>query len=475
MPVSVKEIRILVSSDKITIVRSQGMPGNGNWRKDYIKLEMSIARIFHKVLNKYRLTSAFEKNDYEILGKMLFKILMMDDEAKNFFLSRVKEIREDPQTHCRIYLRFDGNVKELDTLPWEYMLIEDEHDDKLVPFYLGADPGLQFDLIRSVGDETYKKNPDKNEELRIIVIISNPINPPDKRVPLDNMALMEMFRRLQAKYKIIHTYQRIDEKPKENTFIDDLKEALQQIDGPYVLHFYGHAKMEDQKGFIGFTGDTDQLSWLADSEFADFFNSNADFMKPEVVLLQACESGQVGKHYEGDASGVAVCLALKNIPAVIGMQNVVNEDVSIDFVECFYESLLMGDDVATAVTKGRKHLGCTLKKKPRDYYCDNTFGTPVLFISTSEPIRLLPARANSSEAGPGLVDKVCTVCKWPYKQVNPAKERCTRDFCRGKLVLVEERTSQTVTNGSDTDLIRKELTQDITAIPAVPLKATESR
>ncbi|HXB95576.1 MAG TPA: hypothetical protein VNU70_10470, partial [Puia sp.] len=144
-----KEIRITISPDNITIAKAANLSRDGKWMKDTIKLEMSIAMIFHKVLNRHRLAAAFEKNDYEILGKMLFKILTASDDVKKFLMDGLRDIMNNEPARCRIYLAFKESVDDLATLPWEYLLIEKDDDDKIgAPFYIAADSRLKFDFIR---------------------------------------------------------------------------------------------------------------------------------------------------------------------------------------------------------------------------------------------------------------------------------------------------------------------------------------
>jgi len=435
---NVKELRIIVQPDKIEIIRSVGIPGKGIMNQEYMKLELGIAKIFHKMLNKYRLVSAFDKNDYEILGKTLFKVLFFEPSVQKFFLNELEEVRESPDTYCRIYLHFNGLTGDIPELPWEYLLVEDA-DRKITELYLAADSNQRFDLIRIVKENKISFTPKNDQKLNVALIVSNPRNQPEGRLPLDTDELSNCFKRLNKKFGIfINTNEREDEKPDFRNFENDLAEVIAPFNGePYVLHFYGHAQVKDKESMIAFTDENQNLAWISDKEFAAIFSSNTSIQKPQLIILQACESGQVCNANTEDPGGLAYALAMNDIPAIVAMQNIVREDVSIDFIEQFYISLLNGEDVARAVTRGRQFLGCGIrrtgeKRKLNEYYDNNTFGTPLLFISTIQPIRLMPEKV-SSTGEKQMVNKICPKCKKIWQNVKSDKDICTYNRCGGRL------------------------------------------
>jgi len=440
---NVKELRIIVQPDKIGITRSVGSPETGNINREVIKLELSIAKIFHKVLNKFRVVSAFEKNDYEILGKTLFKVLFFDPLVKKFFLDELAEVRDSPDTYCRIYLHFKDLTGDIPELPWEYMLVEDVDRD-ISELYLAADSNQRFDLIRIVKENKISFTPKPDQKLNVALIVSNPRNKPEDRLQLATDELSKCFKRLNEKFgSLIKTNEREDEMPDFRNFESELADVITPFNGePYVLHFYGHAQAKDKESMIAFTDENQNLAWISDKEFAAIFSQNTNIQKPQLIILQACESGQVCNANTEDPGGLAYALAMNNIPAIVAMQNIVREDVSIDFIEQFYTSLLNGEDVARAVTRGRQFLGCGIrrngeKRKMNEYYDNNTFGTPLLFISTIQPIRLMPEKV-SSIAEKQIVNKICLKCKTLWKNVKSDKEICTLNRCGGRLDIYKE-------------------------------------
>ena len=105
------------------------------------------------------------------------------------------------------------------------------------------------------------------------------------------------------------------------------------------------------------------------------------------MSFQACDSAKIGS-IQDSLRGVAYEFTQLGIPAVVGMQNEINTSSSCAFFNKFYECILSGKDVAEAVTCGRDYLGRQFNIKT-DAYTNNSFGSPVLFITTGEPIKLV--------------------------------------------------------------------------------------
>jgi tetratricopeptide (TPR) repeat protein len=75
--------------------------------------------------------------------------------------------------------------------------------------------------------------------------------------------------------------------------------------------------------------------------------------KVPVVVLNACQSGAVGKELE---ASVATALLKAGCAAVVAMAYSVYAVAAAEFMAAFYESLFAGDSVGQAVTVGRKRL-----------------------------------------------------------------------------------------------------------------------
>src|SRR5215216_3571940 len=107
-------IKIKVTANSIAIIWGGESPDlrPGGIDKNGMKLELSVTRIFHKVLNrgKKELLEIFEKKDFEVLGDMLFNILWKETAVKEFLYERLAFVSRDSNARCRILLEFDQNA-----------------------------------------------------------------------------------------------------------------------------------------------------------------------------------------------------------------------------------------------------------------------------------------------------------------------------------------------------------------------------
>src|SRR6185369_2451347 len=113
--------------------------------------------------------------------------------------------------------------------------------------------------------------------------------------------------------------------------------------------------------------------------------------------------------------GVAVAMAKKDIPVVIGMQNEIDPESSSAFSNEYYRSLIEGCDVGEAITNGRYFLGYKYNiQSAKDIFGTNEFGSPVLFINTIEPITLVkqkvPDNVENNNTGVDSTKKKCLSC-----------------------------------------------------------------
>ncbi len=422
--------RIIVSKDKISfrVETKGGYPAP--FQRDKLTQEFSIARIFHRVLNAYNQTHIriFEGADFEILGSTLHKILFEDSENNKDLIALFKTFRnafQDKDYRCRIYLEFDPDAGMVAMLPWEYLRLNLTIQDKgIYHIYAAADEDAKFDLIRSFpGNENFKP-PAAVKKLQVVLVKANCNGP----FNIDSDRIMDKWCGDLKKNNQKIDFHRLDQpsgKDGEQGFIGQLKKIIDTFNEPYILHYFGHGKIENSIGYISFVGENGDAEWIEDQTFAGFFESKELREKPLLILLQACSSGQIPRYSSADDElkekysqmrGVALNLCLKEIPAVVSMQNDITEEDALAFFGEFYLSLLKGCDIAEAVTRGRTFLGCSYKKTAGSGktgaqlpYSNNTFGTPVLFISTGQPFAFFNA-AGKNEVQQETIFKLCPNC-----------------------------------------------------------------
>lgn len=399
-----------------------------------IRIELQIARTFHKILNLLSIEKdLFQKEDFELLGEMLRKILF-GKVGKIVLEDMIFGLLESAKgkTKCRIYLEFEKNCN-LAILPWEYTIIKDDKDKSI---YLAANKEKNFDFIRRIDG---KGNPGlvNTNKLNCILIISSIKNKEDNIPSVGDSevkAVTDLFNELKKNHSDQFDFQVIENPSFENLRkeLENAARKFEPIDDnvpPYCIHYLGHSAFDDNGGRIVFCKEDNNSHWIKDIDFAQVFDSrNLEIDIPVLYVLQSCDSAKLSNY--GAGKGVALSLVNQKIPAVLGMQNEVDVETSTEFMKRFYEALLKGSDVGEAVTIGRTFLGKGEQDEEgkyinniTDWYTTNSFGSPVLFITTIRPIYFFEKKTKVlNEIKEKYVFKKCRECgdesEVPISQTN---------------------------------------------------------
>ena len=281
-------------------------------------------------------------------------------------------------------------------LPWEYTLYKTRSQKESHSLYLSANTKSRFHLMRRVSD---REIPDINAERLFIIVLTNLYGNDKVKPPIDSRSreitqIKELFTKLTDAHQNL-----LEVKILESVPFDEIKGEIesayktwQSVNGGdlcYAVHYVGHSFMDDQVGKLVIqSSQTGAPDWMADKDFASIFSDQRlDIKKPALVSFQACDSAKIGS-IQDSLRGVAYEFTQLGIPAVVGMQNEINTSSSCAFFNKFYECILSGKDVAEAVTCGRDYLGRQFNIQT-DAYTNISFGSPVLFITTGEPIKLV--------------------------------------------------------------------------------------
>jgi tetratricopeptide (TPR) repeat protein len=246
---------------------------------------------------------------------------------------------------------FRSRQPELLALPWELMR------DGAGPVALG-DGGISRALPVAEATQTVAVPGGK---LRVLMVISRPGGTSDVGYQMVARPLLERLDAVRGDVELTVL--------RPPTF-DALGVAVRQAAGAgtpfHVVHFDGHGSMPKGagggaaalrpgmmaapgEGVLAFEKPGGGSEHVGASQVAAVLAR----ARVPVVVLNACQSGAVGKELE---ASVATALLQAGCAAVVAMAYSVYAVAAAEFMAAFYESLFAGDSVGQAVTTGRRRL-----------------------------------------------------------------------------------------------------------------------
>ena len=316
-------------------------------RKERIQVLVARAKV-------QTITSA----EIQQLGELLFEALF-DDSLRVDFLTLYNELRADPDTVLRVELGVDeSTLLDVAALPWEFLCTPPNRISG--HFWLATDPNVVFSRSRDLWPSARPITLAPLERLRIVFVVSSPT---DRGVVSYDKVWLGL-KDLAAESD------RIELLPLVNPATKDSIDALLETYKPHIFHFVGHGEFSDEDGRdvgrIALTLASGQTDWVDATRFSTLFGRH----QPGVVLLQACEGGQLSA---SDAfAAVAPQIVRQDIPVVVAMQYEVSNSVARKFALEFYRRLAQLMPVDQAMQEGRQRIS--------DFNRNRHFATPVLFM-----------------------------------------------------------------------------------------------
>ena len=237
-------------------------------------------------------------------------------------------------------------------LPWELMR------DGTGPVATGAG-GISRSLPIADGVATLEVPGGK---LRVLMVISRPAGESDVGYQMVARPLLERLDAVRGDVSLT-----VLRPPTFDALRDAVKQAADADEPFHVVHFDGHGAMLDRpmgggstagrpammtnsgEGVLAFEKPGGGSDRIGASKVAAVLAEG----KVPVVVLNACQSGAVGKELE---ASVATALLKEGCAAVVAMAYSVYAVAAAEFMAAFYESLFAGKGVGQAVTAGRKRL-----------------------------------------------------------------------------------------------------------------------
>lgn len=308
-----------------------------------------------------------EYEDHTEFGKMLYSKVFSGDLGE-YFDSCVQKAR-DGEYVLRISLRFDEDIPEIISLPWELL-----HDGKS---FLVTDRNISLTRFPFKVKETESQPLDSI--LRMLVIISSPNDP--RILPVntekEQEVILEAVDKLQKKQKIKVDFT-------EDATFENIQGYLSE-QNYHIVHFTGNGINMNGKGYLVFESE-DKIARLIDNEkLSNLFSGRGI----RLVVLNSCESAK-GSNKEAFRD-LASVLSRNGIPAVVAMQYSVSDDVAINFAHNFYKTIACGKPVDLALTEAR--IAMNNSKKSNGI----AFATPVLYLSDYRCVQVDNLKAEPSE------------------------------------------------------------------------------
>jgi tetratricopeptide (TPR) repeat protein len=213
----------------------------------------------------------------------------------------------------------------LAAIPWEYL-----HDDKgfLIFDYL---------LVRDVPNVRVPPRPDRNRPWRVVAIGSQPLvrsttNGFVALPQVDVESELEHLRDLLTDDHFPWRWHRIA--PTYQALTNDLPSGE-----PVILHYAGHAAVENGKPVLWLENEYGVLNPLPAEDMGRLLRQRCYF-----AILNACQTAAAS-----DSANLALTLVRDGIPAVLGMQERLDDRAATDVARTLYRRLGMREHPAQAL------------------------------------------------------------------------------------------------------------------------------
>ncbi len=228
-----------------------------------------------------------------------------------------------------VELRFDRDLVRIARYPWELL-----HDGTRFLLQAGA-----VNLVRYLTFPEPPRPLATRSPLEILVVSAR---------PKDQPPLASEFEQLQQAFQPLIAQDKLDLAyllpPTWDTLMDWLLAGA-----PSVLHFEGHGAFT-RTGLLIFENTDGESDPVEAATLGNTFYST----DLRLAVLSACETAKAGG--ESLLGSVAPALILAGIPAVVAMQQSLPDEAAVRFSRGFYQALLGGQDLESAVMAGRRQL-----------------------------------------------------------------------------------------------------------------------
>ena len=267
----------------------------------------------------------------------------------------------------RIRLRLSG-APTLINIPWELLF------DTANKNYLGL--SVHTPIIRKLDLATQPEIRQAQSVLQVLVMISSPTDYQSLNVASEWEHINTATLSLQQSGRIVLT--------RVEPTLTDLQQQLRKGKGKYhIFHYIGHGGFDriNNDGVLVLENQQKKGHQVNGQYLGTIL---CDETNLQLVLLNSCSGGRTS--VTDPFAGVGQSLLQKGVPAVIAMQFEITDEAAITFSRAFYEALIEGYPIDSAVTEARKTIYAQANQLE--------WATPVLYTSvdTSSLLREPTAR-----------------------------------------------------------------------------------
>lgn len=435
LPIKVFDVK--VGKDNTIRVGGSGIEEIPDCAVTVDPLQRRTTQVLVNMLREGRLV---DEEEFKVLGQNLYNVLFSNDigEAvrKSFF---------EPLGFMRVELGFEEGQEQLSSWPWEYLYCPQEFGKVGTGYFLAQQDSLILTRRIKLDCKPRGLRIDK-PPLKVLFVASSPklanskdvvIGEPGKDAP--RVLKVEYDSVLDQIKDLGEDIIKVTALLPEEKFDDEGRPVIQvatwenfkakvQNEEPHVIHFLGHGKWDPIKesGAILFMGRDGTVDARWENDLANLFMKVPSV---RLVFLQACESAQSDPYQA--FSGVAQQLAQKGIPAVVGMQTKINNQVANQFARSFYTALADKLTIDAAVQKART----TMSDAPSDSAQRLGFGLPVLYLQKSDSLFPPSVTAATPTGGQDRTLSELVACPWCSHRNRSVDNFCA--VCDGQVVCLK--------------------------------------
>ena len=193
-----------------------------------------------------------------------------------------------------------------------------------------------------------------SERLRAVVLIANPRKAGDSELTAPTIDVRAQLESIKALLRAEGTVTPLIG-PDANR-----EKLLRQIAaGVDIVYIVCHGILRNLHPTLWFETDNQQLQLVDGRELArDIYGLTA--LPPLLVVFGSCQSAGGGRPSEradhGLLSSVGAVMVSAGVPAVVGMQGIIQQDTSLRFFEVFFKDLLPDGQVERAMSSARQSV-----------------------------------------------------------------------------------------------------------------------